>query len=145
MGCEPELLKKEAMPTATRKLDLPEGVPPLDLALHVHRRLLQPGLPPLLDQPDLRTGQQQGTVPETRIHKKSRYRSQAPGIESVKLTGGEPTLHPQFREIVDYIDNEKINILMETNGTLIDTEIARLPQIKKMGLFHFGKPGWRCS
>ena len=53
MGCEPELLKKKAMPRQAQKLDLPEGRAAADLALHVHRRLLQPGLPPLLDQPDL--------------------------------------------------------------------------------------------
>ncbi len=29
MGCEPELLKKKTKPATARKLDLPEGVPPL--------------------------------------------------------------------------------------------------------------------
>ena len=46
------------------------------------------------------------------------------GLQSVKLTGGEPTLHPQFHEIVEYIDNEGIKILIETNGTLIDEDFA---------------------
>ena len=33
-------------------------------------------------------------------------------------------LHPQFREIIQYINSENISIIMETNGTLIDDEMA---------------------
>ncbi len=47
------------------------------------------------------------------------------GLSSAKLTGGEPTLHPQFREIVDYLSAEKIGLTMETNATLITPELAK--------------------
>jgi SynChlorMet cassette radical SAM/SPASM protein ScmF len=47
------------------------------------------------------------------------------GLGSAKLTGGEPTLHPRFREVVDYLTSEGLSLTMETNGTLIDDELAQ--------------------
>lgn len=47
------------------------------------------------------------------------------GLSMAKLTGGEPTLHPQFREIVDYLSAEGISLTMETNATLITPELAK--------------------
>ena len=46
------------------------------------------------------------------------------GLAHVKLTGGEPLLHPQFKEIVDMLTAEGLSISMETNGTMITEEIA---------------------
>ncbi|HFD40187.1 MAG TPA: radical SAM protein [Anaerolineae bacterium] len=46
------------------------------------------------------------------------------GLHSIKLTGGEPTLHPQFRELVNLISGAGLRIIMETNGTLIDRSLA---------------------
>lgn len=46
------------------------------------------------------------------------------GLSAAKLTGGEPLLHPQFIQIVDFLSEEKLNLTMETNGTLIDHDIA---------------------
>jgi len=46
------------------------------------------------------------------------------GLSSVKLTGGEPLLHPQFKKIVSLIRNHKIQIGIETNGLLIDESLA---------------------
>ncbi|MBN1955295.1 MAG: radical SAM protein, partial [Anaerolineae bacterium] len=42
-----------------------------------------------------------------------------------KLTGGEPTLHPQFVPIVDMLTAAGLSITMETNGTLVDADLAR--------------------
>jgi SynChlorMet cassette radical SAM/SPASM protein ScmF len=47
------------------------------------------------------------------------------GLNNAKLTGGEPVLHPRFREIVDFLSQEKIRLNMETNATLIDADLAR--------------------
>jgi SynChlorMet cassette radical SAM/SPASM protein ScmF len=47
------------------------------------------------------------------------------GLRTVKLTGGEPMLHPRFREIVRLIDDEGVQIHIETNGTLIDNHLAK--------------------
>jgi len=46
------------------------------------------------------------------------------GLSGAKLTGGEPTLHPRFREIVDYLTSEGLELSMETNGTLMDRDLA---------------------
>ena len=46
------------------------------------------------------------------------------GLSAAKLTGGEPMLHPEFRRIADFLSAEGLSLSMETNGTLIDREIA---------------------
>ncbi len=46
------------------------------------------------------------------------------GLQVVKLTGGEPTLHPHFKEIVRLIHDAGLRIMLETNGTLIDRSLA---------------------
>lgn len=46
------------------------------------------------------------------------------GLRSVKLTGGEPMIHPKFREIAKYLHDEKLRSDMETNGTCIDPAMA---------------------
>lgn len=46
------------------------------------------------------------------------------GLEGVKLLGGEPLLLPYIRELIDFLIREKIRIMIETNGTLIDDSIA---------------------
>jgi len=46
-------------------------------------------------------------------------------VPSVKLTGGEPLLHPQIHEILEMIRTEGIDLTMETNGVLCTPEIAQ--------------------
>ncbi|QSZ66683.1 SynChlorMet cassette radical SAM/SPASM protein ScmF [Methanofollis aquaemaris] len=46
------------------------------------------------------------------------------GLTAVKLTGGEPLLHPQFADIVRVVRDEKLRLVIETNGTLMTSEIA---------------------
>jgi SynChlorMet cassette radical SAM/SPASM protein ScmF len=46
------------------------------------------------------------------------------GLAHVKLTGGEPTLHPRFRELVNLIAAAGLDLAMETNGTLLDDDLA---------------------
>jgi SynChlorMet cassette radical SAM/SPASM protein ScmF len=46
------------------------------------------------------------------------------GLTGVKLTGGEPLLHPQINEILEYIRNEDLNVTVETNGVLCTPELA---------------------
>jgi SynChlorMet cassette radical SAM/SPASM protein ScmF len=47
------------------------------------------------------------------------------GLCSVKLTGGEPMLHPRFMETADMLTAEGMSMDMETNGTLVTAENAR--------------------
>ena len=48
------------------------------------------------------------------------------GLESVKLTGGEPLLHPQIEEIIRLIRDSGNHLVIETNGILCSTLIAEL-------------------
>lgn len=48
------------------------------------------------------------------------------GLSAVKLTGGEPMLHPGFARILSGLSERGLEISMETNGTLIDAEAADL-------------------
>ena len=47
------------------------------------------------------------------------------GLSSVKLTGGEPLLHPQINEMVELIRTEDLRLIVETNGVLCTPEIAQ--------------------
>lgn len=54
------------------------------------------------------------------------------GLSSVKLTGGEPLLHPQIIRLLEIVRREKLGLTIETNGLLcteeIAAEIAKSPQ-----------------
>lgn len=43
----------------------------------------------------------------------------------INIGGGEPLLHPNFFEIVEYATQKEIGVNFSTNGTLIDRSIAR--------------------
>ena len=47
------------------------------------------------------------------------------GLSSVKLTGGEPLLHPHFTTLLDIIRREELSLTIETNGLLCTPEIAK--------------------
>jgi len=47
------------------------------------------------------------------------------GLGGVKLTGGEPLLHPDFIRIVDFVKDNNLTLTIETNGTLLTKEIAK--------------------
>ena len=47
------------------------------------------------------------------------------GLASVKLTGGEPLLHPDISEIIEIIRQHDLRMTMETNGVLLSPELAR--------------------
>ncbi len=38
------------------------------------------------------------------------------GLQRVKLTGGEPLLHPQIRMLLEIVQREELGLVMETNG-----------------------------
>ncbi len=46
------------------------------------------------------------------------------GLTGVKLTGGEPLLHPQIHEILGLIQKEDLSLNVETNGILCTPELA---------------------
>jgi len=46
----------------------------------------------------------------------------APTTARLKITGGEPTLHPEFEEIVEYVDGLGIPFMLFTNGRWAEPE-----------------------
>jgi SynChlorMet cassette radical SAM/SPASM protein ScmF len=48
------------------------------------------------------------------------------GLAEVKLTGGEPLLHPEIREILELLRSRGLALRLETNGALCTPEIAAL-------------------
>ncbi len=47
------------------------------------------------------------------------------GLTGVKLTGGEPLLHPEIKEILEYIRTEDLSLTVETNGVLCTPGLAQ--------------------
>lgn len=57
--------------------------------------------------------------------------ARALGTRQWSLSGGEPMLRPDFIEIFDYVTAKAVSYSLNTNGTLITQEIARL--LKRKG------------
>ncbi len=55
-------------------------------------------------------------------------------VPAIKLTGGEPLIHPQIRDILNMIRNEGFSLTIETNGILVTSDIAEMLATFK-GLF----------
>jgi SynChlorMet cassette radical SAM/SPASM protein ScmF len=54
------------------------------------------------------------------------------GLTSIKLTGGEPLLHPDILEILAIAQEHDLGVIVETNGTLVTPEFAQsLAKCKK--------------
>lgn len=123
---------------AAVKLDLPDGVPPLSslyiyLAGACNLACRHCWIAPQF----LAVGQ---SATETMFvsfeHIRKAVNEGRPlGLNAVKLTGGEPMLHPQFREIVAWLVESGISITMETNGTLLTPELASF--LKATGQVNF--------
>lgn len=58
------------------------------------------------------------------------------GIPALLLSGGEPTIHPQFFELAGYARSKGLRLTLSTNGTLIDEEKAA--KIKDLGFSYVG-------
>ncbi|MGE5343149.1 MAG: SynChlorMet cassette radical SAM/SPASM protein ScmF [Candidatus Omnitrophota bacterium] len=46
------------------------------------------------------------------------------GLKSVKLTGGEPLMHPAIYEILEIISDLRLGLIIETNGVLCTKNLA---------------------
>ena len=119
-------LGKEEIEAAPSDLDLPPGVP----ALRMFYLYLSAGCNLNCRHcwitPTFVNGK---PVPaeclDTELIKQAVFEAKPLGLTAVKLTGGEPTLHPDFVRVVDFLFEQKLSLTMETNGTLIDQDIAR--------------------
>ena len=124
MTCEIEKSTIEAAGQAGRKLDLPEGVPPLRALYLYISGSCNLACRHCWITPDFKSGEQDGAHVPFEYVEKAVSEAQPLGLTTVKLTGGEPMLHPQFREIVTLLNGEGLRWVLETNGTLIDRDMA---------------------
>ena len=46
------------------------------------------------------------------------------GLKGIKLTGGEPLMHPEIHEILQIVKDRDITLTIETNGVLCTPELA---------------------
>ena len=47
------------------------------------------------------------------------------GLQSVKITGGEPLLYSELPSFLSFLDAEGLTVYIETNGTLMDRDIIK--------------------
>lgn len=109
----------------TERITLPEGVPPLTqyyvyMTAGCNLACQHCWLSPVY-QPKGTTG---GHL-EYDLFKLALEEGIPLGLQSVKLTGGEPLLHPDFLRFVDLIKEKNLGLTIETNATLMTPEIAR--------------------
>jgi SynChlorMet cassette radical SAM/SPASM protein ScmF len=131
MGCELELTQKKPHSAKPHKLKLPKGVPALTSLYLYIAGSCNLACRHCWIEPDYRESSKDGKFIKMAHLKKAIRQARPLGLNSVKLTGGEPTLHPKFREIVNYIESQKIGMIMESNGILIDDAMARFLKSKK--------------
>ena len=131
MSCE---INKSDVPASNRadtKPDLPDGVPPLySLYLYISESC-NLACRHCWISPSYNPGHNGGKQVELDWVRKAVREAGPLGLQNVKLTGGEPLLHTGFRELVNFIDGEGLEIQMETNGTLIDHDLAKFLRRKK--------------
>ena len=83
--------------------------------------------------PIQRTPEEPGPVIDPELFYSIVEQGKALGLSGVKLTGGEPLLHPNFLEFVDFIKEQGLSLTVETNGTLCTQEIAeKIASVKRV-------------
>lgn len=124
MTCEIDKSTLEAAEEAARKFDIPEGVPPLTSLYMYISGSCNLACRHCWISPEFQAGGNGGQHIPVEYVRKAVREAKPLGLSSVKLTGGEPLLHPGFREIVSFICDEGLRIIIETNGTLVDLDTA---------------------
>lgn len=107
-----------------RKIDLPEGVPPLSSYYVYLTGGCNLACKHCYITPTFMPNGGTGGHLDFELFKLAIEEGLPLGLQSVKLTGGEPLLHPDFIRIVDLIRENELNLTIETNGTLITPELA---------------------
>ena len=131
MVCNIDQSNKQISQREDTKLDLPDGVPPLySLYLYISESC-NLACQHCWISPSYNPGNNGGKQVELDWVRKAVREARPLGLQNVKLTGGEPLLHTEFRELVNFIDGEGLEIHMETNGTLIDNDLAKFLKQKE--------------
>ena len=74
--------------------------------------------------PKYQTGSRTFKTLDPGLFRKILKQARSLGISGVKLTGGEPLLHPRIHEILEIVRDEALQLTVETNGVLCTPELA---------------------
>jgi SynChlorMet cassette radical SAM/SPASM protein ScmF len=111
--------------SASQTLDLPEGVPPLTSIYVYAAGSCNLACRHCWIVPKFQTDGPGGPFVKLEHVAKAIREGKSLGLRTIKLTGGEPTSHPQFCELVSLIGEAGLDIAIETNGTLVDVSLAQ--------------------
>ncbi len=77
--------------------------------------------------PPYEPGKRAGKFPyvDLKLFKHIIYQAKELGLSSVKLSGGEPLIHPEIEEVLDFIKEEELGLTVETNGTVCTPALAK--------------------
>jgi SynChlorMet cassette radical SAM/SPASM protein ScmF len=67
--------------------------------------------------------ERQHSIPLTDL-KRTISEARSLGLQSVKLTGGEPLLYAEILGLIQFLASQNLNIIIETNGVLLDKPMA---------------------
>ena len=123
------------------EIGLPEGVPPLTSLYLYISGACNLACRHCWITPTYQAGANGNRFVRLEYVEKALRQARPLGLRSAKLTGGEPMLHPRFREIVDLIDRAGIDIMIETNGTLLDPELAQYLKPRRVGFISVSLDG----
>jgi SynChlorMet cassette radical SAM/SPASM protein ScmF len=124
MTCEIEKSVLEGSEKAGADSDLPEGIPPLRALYLYISGSCNLACRHCWITPDFESEERGGVHVTFEYVQKAVSEAQPLGLTTVKLTGGEPLMHPRFREIFTLLNEEGLRWVLETNGTLIDRDMA---------------------
>ncbi len=108
-----------------RKLDLPEGVPPLTTYYMYITSGCNLACRHCWIAPSFEPDGGCGECLDFEFFKTAVNEAIPLGLNRIKFTGGEPLLHPDFRRMVDYATEKELKTNLETNGTLLSRELSR--------------------
>lgn len=111
--------------TQTRQINLPEGVPPLTTYYYYLTAGCNLACQHCWITPTFQKNGGTGGHLDFELFKQSIEEGLPLGLGNVKLTGGEPLLHPDLKEILTYCHEKQLSVNIETNGTLVTPELAQ--------------------
>jgi len=75
--------------------------------------------------PSQRSANTPGTTLSKQVFRTILEEAKPLGLTTVKLTGGEPLLHPDFMDLLQILSKEELGLVLETNGILLTRSMAR--------------------
>jgi len=109
----------------TEQVNLPQGIPPLNQYYYYLTAGCSLRCKHCWLAPDYQKDGTTGGHLDFELFKLSIEEGIPLGLSTVKLTGGEPLLHPDFLPMLAHLKEKNISVTLETNGTLLTPEIAK--------------------